>query len=68
MEYQFRNLVFAGGGVNGIACAGAMEVLEEKGILPEITRAGDTSAEPEISTGCPYRQPEPGPKTMFMNL
>ncbi len=41
---QFRNLVFEGGGVKGIAYVGAMEVLETKGILPEIERVGGTSA------------------------
>ncbi|MBI5664220.1 MAG: patatin-like phospholipase family protein [Nitrospirae bacterium] len=44
MAYPFRNLIFEGGGVKGIAYAGAMEVLEGKGILQEIKRAGGTSA------------------------
>jgi len=44
MDYPFRNLVFEGGGVKGIAYAGAMEVLEAKGILPNIRRVGGTSA------------------------
>ena len=44
MEYLFRNLVFEGGGVKGIAYIGAMEVLKEKGILPRIQRVGGTSA------------------------
>jgi len=43
MPYQFRNLVFEGGGVKGIAYVGAMQVLEEKGILPGIERVGGTS-------------------------
>lgn len=41
---QFRNLVFEGGGVKGIAYVGAMAVLEEKKILKEIKRVGGTSA------------------------
>ncbi len=41
---QFRNLVFEGGGVKGIAYAGAIAVLEEKGILPDIRRVAGTSA------------------------
>lgn len=41
---QFRNLVFEGGGVKGIAYVGAMRVLEEMGILREIKRVGGTSA------------------------
>ncbi|MCB1195637.1 patatin-like phospholipase family protein [bacterium] len=44
MKYPFRNLVFEGGGVKGIAYAGAMEVLESKNILQQITRVGGTSA------------------------
>ena len=43
MTYHFRNLVFEGGGVKGAAYLGAMQVLEEKGILPDIERVGGTS-------------------------
>jgi NTE family protein len=43
MDYHFRNLVFEGGGVKGIATLGALEVLQEKGILPQIIRVGGTS-------------------------
>ena len=43
MTYHFRNLVFEGGGVKGIAYIGAMQVLEEKGILSSIKRVGGTS-------------------------
>ena len=44
MGYHFRNLVFEGGGVKGIAYVGAMKVLEEEGISPDIKRVGGTSA------------------------
>lgn len=44
MAYHFKNLVFEGGGVKGIAYVGAMQVLKEKGILPGIKRVGGTSA------------------------
>lgn len=44
MPNQFRNLVFEGGGVKGIAYVGAMEVLGKRGILNDITRVGGTSA------------------------
>ncbi len=44
MDYALRNLVFEGGGVKGIAYVGAMEVLEEEGILNKIKRIGGTSA------------------------
>jgi len=41
---QFRNLVFEGGGVKGIAYAGAIKVLTEKDMLKQICRVGGTSA------------------------
>ena len=44
MPYPFRNLVFEGGGVKGIAYVGAMRVLDERGILQNIKRVGGTSA------------------------
>lgn len=44
MTYNFRNLIFEGGGVKGIAYIGAMDVLERKGILQNIIRVGGTSA------------------------
>lgn len=44
MAYHFKNLVFEGGGVKGIAYVGAMQVLEKEGILADIQRAGGTSA------------------------
>jgi NTE family protein len=42
--YPFTNLVFQGGGVKGIAYAGALGVIEEAGIRPRITRVAGTSA------------------------
>lgn len=42
--YRFRNLIFEGGGVKSIAYIGAMQVLEQKGILSAIQRVGGTSA------------------------
>jgi NTE family protein len=44
MGYSFKNLIFEGGGVKGIAYAGAMDILEQKGILKNIIRVGGTSA------------------------
>lgn len=44
MAQQFRNLVFEGGGVKGIAYIGAMSILDQRGILQHIKRAGGTSA------------------------
>ncbi|MED4854860.1 patatin-like phospholipase family protein [Bacillus atrophaeus] len=44
MEYPFRNLVFEGGGVKGVAYVGVLEVLEQHHILENIKRVGGTSA------------------------
>jgi NTE family protein len=44
VAYIFRNVVFEGGGVKGIAYIGALEVLEEMAIMRDISRAGGTSA------------------------
>lgn len=40
----YRNIVFKGGGVRGIAYIGALEVLEEEGILSGVQRVAGTSA------------------------
>jgi NTE family protein len=44
MSYNYSNLVFEGGGVKGLAYVGALEVLEQKGILPQIKAVAGTSA------------------------
>lgn len=44
MVYRFKNLVFEGGGVKGIAYVGALDILEQKGILSSIIRVGGASA------------------------
>jgi NTE family protein len=44
MNNQLQNLVFKGGGVLGIAYAGAIEVLEQQNILQNIERVAGTSA------------------------
>ncbi len=43
-RYPFRNLVFQGGGVKALAYHGALSVLEEREILPQVERVGGTSA------------------------
>jgi NTE family protein len=43
-NYNFRNLVFEGGGVKGIAYGGALHELNQKGILSSIERVAGTSA------------------------
>lgn len=42
-RYPFRNLIFEGGGVKGIAYVGAVGVLEQKGITQNIQRVAGTS-------------------------
>jgi NTE family protein len=44
MTYHFRNLVFEGGGMKGVAYAGALQALGRRGILRNIVRVGGTSA------------------------
>lgn len=43
-QFPFKNLVFKGGGVKGVAYLGAIEVLEQQGILPGIERVAGSSA------------------------
>ncbi|HEV7669808.1 MAG TPA: patatin-like phospholipase family protein [Thermoanaerobaculia bacterium] len=43
-EYPWKNLVFEGGGIKGLAYGGALEVLSEQGILPNVTSVAGTSA------------------------
>lgn len=44
MTYNFKNFVFQGGGVKGIAYVGAQQVFEERNIMQGITKVGGTSA------------------------
>ncbi len=44
MNYQYRNLVFSGGGILGIAYIGVLEYLHMIGIIPDIKRVAGTSA------------------------
>ena len=44
MLNNYRNLVFEGGGVKGIAYGGALEKIDELNILSGITRVAGTSA------------------------
>jgi NTE family protein len=39
----YRNLVFEGGGVRGLAYAGALDVLEERGALKKLEQVAGTS-------------------------
>jgi len=42
--YPYKNLVFEGGGVKGIAYGGALEVLEQSQITPQVEKVAGTSA------------------------
>jgi NTE family protein len=44
MSYNYTNLVFEGGGVKCIAYAGAIQVLSDLSIMPQITQVAGTSA------------------------
>jgi len=44
VNYPFRNLVFEGGGVKGIAYVGVLRELQQRGILENIVRVGGASA------------------------
>jgi NTE family protein len=44
MTVQFRNLIFEGGGVKGIAHVGALQILEQRAVLDGIRRVGGASA------------------------
>jgi NTE family protein len=54
---HYRNLVFKGGGVRGIAYMGALEVLEEEGILRNIERVAGTSSGAIAATLVSFRRP-----------
>lgn len=43
-NYQYKNLVFEGGGIRGLAYPGALQVLEQKGIIHNIENVAGTSA------------------------
>ena len=44
LDYSFKNLIFEGGGVKGIAYVGAIQELENRQIMKNIKRVGGTSA------------------------
>ena len=44
MTPQFRNLIFEGGGIKGIAYIGALEILSQRGHLKHLSRVGGSSA------------------------
>lgn len=43
-KYPYKNLVLEGGGIRGVAYAGAFSILEEKNILQQLDKVAGTSA------------------------
>jgi len=43
-KYDYKNLVLEGGGIRGLAYAGVLRVMEEKGVLQQIEKVGGSSA------------------------
>jgi NTE family protein len=56
-KYPFKNLAFQGGGVKTLAYQGALKVLEEKNILPQIERVVGTSAGAFVAMLVAFRLP-----------
>ncbi|MBM3137859.1 MAG: patatin-like phospholipase family protein [Chloroflexi bacterium] len=65
---HFRNLVFKGGGVRGIAYMGALELLEAEGILRNIERVAGTSAGAIAAALVSFRRPVDDTIRMFDSL
>lgn len=68
MRYPFKNLVFKGGGVLGVAYAGAVEVLEEEGILSRIEQVAGTSAGAIAALLVALRNPPEQMKKIMLEL
>ena len=70
-EYKrtlYRNLVFKGGGVRGIAYMGALEVLDEYRIVENIERVAGTSAGAITAAMLSLRLPIPETRELFNSL
>lgn len=70
-EYKrtlYRNLVFKGGGVRGIAYMGALEVLDEYRIIENIERVAGTSAGAIAAAILSLRLPIPETRDLFNTL
>lgn len=68
MSYNFTNLVFEGGGVKGIAYAGALQVLTDCGILPQIKQVAGTSAGAITATLVALGYTAPEIKSIIMSM
>ena len=64
----YRNLVFKGGGVRGIAYIGALEVLEEQGVMDGIDRVAGTSSGAIAATLLSFRKNIPDTLALFNSL
>jgi len=64
----YRNLVFKGGGVRGIAYLGALEVLDEYRIVENINRVAGTSAGAIAATLVSFRLSIPETRDLFNSL
>lgn len=64
----YRNLVFKGGGVRGIAYIGAMEILDEFRIVENIQRVAGTSAGAIAAAIVSFRLSVPETKNLFDSL
>lgn len=67
-QYEYQNLVFKGGGVRGIAYMGAMEKLEELGIIAGIERVAGTSSGAIAATLLSFRLSVVDTLALFNNL
>ena len=65
---QYRNLVFKGGGVRGIAYMGALQAFEDEGVLKHIERLGGTSSGAIAATLISFRSPLKDTISMFDSL
>jgi NTE family protein len=64
----FRNLVFKGGGVRGVAYLGALDALNEMGVLGQVERVAGTSAGAIAATLFSFRLPMAETKALFETL
>jgi NTE family protein len=68
MAYNFTNLVFEGGGVKGIAYAGALQVLTDSGVMPQIKQVAGTSAGAITATLVALGYQAPEIKSIIMGM
>jgi NTE family protein len=68
MSYNFTNLEFEGGGVKGIAYAGALQVLTDCGILSQIKQVAGTSAGAITATLVALGYTAPEIKSIIMSM